>query len=338
MMGIDKDRVCEITKRFRQFHIGVIGDLILDQYIWGHATRISPEAPVPVVKVERKTSTLGGAANVLRNISSLGAKSVAFGVVGDDSAGEEIINLCRKWDIEPTGIVVDGERNTTVKTRLIADHQQVVRIDEEKDSRISLQLAKTLLNDVSTRIKENRLDAIIIEDYNKGVISNFLVKELQTLLNSKKIPIALDPHPQNPLDIKDIKLLTPNRTEAFSLVNEPYAPTILPLENDYKLNDVGNKLINNWSPEILLITLGSAGMALFEATAKPIQIPTAAKEVFDVSGAGDTVIATFTTALLSGASTLEAAMIANHAAGIVVRKVGTVPVDVCDLIDSFSPK
>ena len=336
-MGIDKDRVCEITKRFREFHIGVIGDLILDQYIWGNATRISPEAPVPVVKVERKTSTLGGAANVLRNISSLGAKSVAFGVVGKDRAGEEIVNLCRKWNIEPTGIVVDSERNTTVKTRLIADHQQVARIDEEKDCRISNKLAKTLFDDVSSCIKENRLDAIIIEDYNKGVISNFLLEELQTLLNSKNIPMALDPHPQNPFDLKNIKLLTPNRTEAFSMANEPYTSTVLPLENDYKLNAVGNKLINKWSPEVLLITLGSAGMALFEAAAKPIQIPTAAKEVFDVSGAGDTVIATFTTALLSGASSLEAATIANHAAGIVVRKVGTVPVDVDDLLDSFSP-
>ena len=334
-IAIEKNRIIKIAKQFPEFRIGVIGDLILDRYIWGHATRISPEAPVPIVKVDRKNSALGGAANVLRNIASLGAKPLAFGVIGDDKAGREIVRLCEKWTVDPSGIIVDGERNTTVKTRLIADHQQVVRVDEEIDSAISPQLALTLVRRVSS-LAQKGLDAVIIEDYNKGVISDFLVTELQQFLNSQNIPLALDPHPLNPLKVKGIRLFTPNRAEAFGLAGVLHTATVLPLDDDHALHDVGDKLMDRWSPEILLVTLGSAGMALFEKGAKPIHIPTAAKEVFDVSGAGDTVIATFTVALLAGASALEAAILANHAAGIVVGKVGTVPVDVEVLLKNLS--
>ncbi len=334
---IGRDRVRKITNQFSDFRVAVIGDLILDRYIWGHATRISPEAPVPIVKVDRKTSALGGAANVLRNISSLGAKPLALGVIGDDKAGRDIVRLCEKWDIDPSGIVVDGERNTTVKTRLIADNQQVVRVDDEKDSAIPSELALALSSRVSSLIQSG-LDAVIIEDYNKGVISDFVIGELQSQLNSRNIPIALDPHPMNPLNVKGVKLFTPNRAEAFSLAGAIYAATILPLEDDHNLNDVGRTLMERWSPQFLLVTLGSDGMALFERDAKPIHIPTAAKEVYDVSGAGDTVIATFTTALLAGATALEAAALANHAAGMVVGKVGTVSIDVAGLVKSFTQK
>ena len=336
MIRIERDRLLEITSRCPQLHIGVVGDLMVDRYIWGRATRISPEAPVPIVKVERKNSTLGGAANVLRNIVSLGSRAVAFGVIGDDVSGGELRQLCQRWSINTTGIITDQERGTTVKTRVIADHQQVVRIDDERCNSVSFDIAQALVSKLLANIDENRLDALVVQDYNKGVVSRSLVKQLQSFIESTKIPVALDPHPDNPLELKGMKLFTPNRAEAFSLAGIPYKPTIFPVSDDTELNRVGNLLMKEWSPDVLLITLGSAGMALFEKDTKPLHIPTAAKEVFDVSGAGDTVIATFTMALLAGATPVEAAIIANRAASIVVGKVGTAPVDIETLIESFA--
>jgi D-glycero-beta-D-manno-heptose-7-phosphate kinase len=332
---MDKKRLFEITDNFKRFRIGVVGDLILDRYIWGKATRISPEAPVPIVKAERKTSALGGAANVLRNLSTLKTKPVSFGILGNDVDGRETLQLCRNWNIETKGIVLDSTRQTTVKTRLIADRQQVVRIDDEKDTPIDDACRGELLNRISAALTNGELDALVIEDYHKGVVSNTLVREIQTQADSSGIPLALDPHPGHQLEISGLKLITPNRSEAFTLAGEYFTPTVLPLEEDEKLCKVAARLLSRWSPGILLITLGSEGMALFVGNDEPIHMPTKAREVFDVSGAGDTVIATFITAFLAGADPLEAADISNHAAGIAVGQIGTFPVALEDIHKSF---
>lgn len=333
---MNKIRAHTLINMFPKFHIGVIGDIIFDKYIWGHASRISPEAPVPVVKVQKKTTTLGGAANVLRNLSSLGVKPVGFGIIGDDPDGIELVGLCNTLGIDTEGLIIDSSRITTVKTRLIANNQQVARIDDEIDSHVNNSLTDKLISSITESIKNGKLNALIIEDYNKGVITNSLIAKITKIAHSKCIPVALDPHPGNELKMKGITLLTPNRQEAFALAGEYLTPSVFPIKNDQKLLKVGEKLLSSSVEKMLLITLGSGGMALFEKDKIPIHIPTLAQEVFDVSGAGDTVIATFMSAVLAGAKPLEAATIANHAAGIVVGKVGTVPVDHESLLGSFN--
>ncbi len=332
---MNKSRAHKLINRFSEFHIGVIGDIIFDKYIWGHASRISPEAPVPVVQVQNKTTTLGGAANVLRNLSSLGVQAIGFGIIGADSDGAELTRLCNKSDINTDGLIVDKTRITTVKTRLIANNQQVARIDDEIASHINNELTGKLIASITNSIENGKLDALIIEDYNKGVITNSLISKIIKPAQSRCIPVALDPHPGNELKMKGITLLTPNRQEAFALAGEYLTPSVFPIRDDQKLLKVGDKLLSKSVEKMLLITLGPGGMALFEKGKNPIHIPTLAQEVFDVSGAGDTVIATFMSALLAGAKPLEAAAIANHAAGIVVGKAGTVPVDNKSLLNSF---
>ncbi len=335
-IDLNYEKIQAFADRFKQLKIGVIGDLMLDRYIWGHATRISPEAPVPVVKVAERTATLGGAANVLRNIIGLGATAVGFGVIGDDAAGKDIETISRQHGIRTDGFVVDPSRPTTVKTRLIADHQQVARIDEEIDLAIPEALATTLAARLKKLIASEKLDALIIQDYYKGMITRTLIDTVASICTENKIPMALDPHPGNFLKINGLTVMTPNRAEAFSMVNEYHTAPIEPITADARLHEVGKKIMANWQPDLLLITLGKHGMALYHGVDKPLHIPTVAMEVFDVSGAGDTVIASFITAYAAGASPAEAALISNHAAGIVVGKVGTAPVDIQELLASFN--
>ncbi len=332
---MNKKRIIELSERFADFHIGVVGDLIFDRYIWGHATRISPEAPVPIVKVDRRTEALGGSANVLRNITTLGAQAVAFGVIGEDVDGDAMLRLCTERKINTDGVIRVSDRQTTVKTRLIADRQQIARIDEEKDSPIDGQTADLILDRISTAIRAGKLDAIVIEDYQKGVISLSLAEEIRSLASAAGIRVALDPHPGNSMVLTGLTLVTPNRSEAFALAGRYHSPSVDPVSDDEDLRKVGAALMDLWAPEYLLITLGKDGMVLFTSDSNFTHIATAAKDVFDVSGAGDTVIASFITSLLSGASASEAAEIANHAAGIVVGSVGTVPIEIDALIASF---
>ncbi len=331
-----RDRVNTIAAAISNCSIGVVGDLILDQYIWGHATRISPEAPVPIVKVERKTTTLGGAANVLRNLKSLGAGAQAFGVIGDDAGGIEMLTLCERWGILTPGVVRSADRVTTVKTRLLADNQQVARIDEEIDSQIGDEIAERLRSGVCQQLRSGALAALIAEDYNKGVLSGPFLQHLVALAREHNVPVALDPHPGNRMPIKGLTLITPNRAEAFALTGEFLTPTVLPLSADAGLIRVGARLMVDWAPDILLITLGKDGMAVFQPDKPPHHIPTAAREVYDVSGAGDTVIASFMAAMCGGATALESAELANHAAGLAVAHVGTVSVEMTDIIQTFA--
>ncbi len=307
-------RLKELLRRFSRTEVLVVGDLILDEFIWGGVERISPEAPVPVVWVERESAMPGGAANVAVNVQALGGQARLLGVIGRDPAGERLRQELKDRGLSTEGILVDPTRPTTVKTRVIAHHQQVVRIDREKLHELGVPLLRDLLEFARQRVP--RAGGVIIEDYGKGLIRPALLKPVIGLAKRLNRVIAVDPKEENFSLYRGVTALTPNKKEA-SLAAK------LPIRDQKSLVAAGRKIIQALKPEALLITLGEEGMALFGRDGKdPVRIPTVAREVFDVSGAGDTVIAAFTLARAAGASFLEAATLANAAAGVVVGKVG----------------
>jgi len=322
-----------IAATFESAEIAVVGDLILDVYVWGEASRISQEAPVPVLRVENTTRSLGGAANVARNLASLGAKSAVFGVCGDDANADGMERLLAENGISGDGLARVPGRPTTEKQRVIAGSQQLVRIDYEDVAPVDSEVVARIVSALKRRIEAGEFDAVVIEDYAKGLLSSDTAAEIAAAAGAAGVPVALDPHPGHPLDFDGVDIMTPNKKEAFGLAGIYH--------NDAggdgldRLDEVANIIRNRWNPEHLLITLGAEGVALFERNGGKTIIPTRAREVFDVSGAGDTFIATFTLAIVSGASAVEAAEIANHAAGIVVGKVGTAPATLDELLESF---
>lgn len=329
------ERYVEIIENFKNKRVAVLGDLMLDAYVFGKATRISQEAPVPVVQVKRMQKTLGGAANVMRNIITLGGSSFAYGIVGDDIAGQELKAILSDYGINGDGVIIDQSRQTITKKRVIAGSQQLVRIDYEDVHPASKQIRNQLVEALSKQIENNEVDAVIFEDYAKGLLDSDMLEQLIEVAGRSGVITALDPHPGHPLMVKGLTLMTPNRSEAFGLAGIYCNDPVSPVEQDQGLLNVANVLREEWTAEHLLITLGSQGMALFENSGNRFVIPTRAREVFDVSGAGDTVIAAYTLSLLAGATAVEAAEIANHAAGIVVGKVGTVSVEIEELMKSF---
>lgn len=300
----------EILKRFKGAKILVIGDLILDCYIWGNVNRISPEAPVPIVEVTNDTFMLGGAANVADNIIALGGKATVVGLAGKDRAGDILRGLLNERSIESA--IFEDARPTSIKTRVIAHNQQIVRFDKEDSSRIDSKL----FNSIAAMLKKtiSNHDAVIISDYKKGVISSELVSRVLTVTKAQKKFVAVDPKIGHFHCYKGVSLLTPNLPEASNGAG-------IVIKDDATLIKAGKTLMKKLSANALLITRGEQGMSLFEKE-HVIHIPTVARHVFDVTGAGDTVIAAFTLAHASGASMKEAATIANHAAGIVVGEVG----------------
>lgn len=302
----------KIITNFKNSNILVIGDVMLDEFVWGTVSRISPEAPVPVVWVNRESFMPGGASNVANNIRSLGGKSALGGVIGNDERGKTLSSELAKGGINIEGLIIDDKRPTTLKTRVIAHHQQVVRIDKEKLEPISENIISEIIN--FTKKKINSIDGIVIEDYGKGVIVGRLIKDIVRLAKVHKKIITVDPKEEHFNYYKGVTSLTPNHFEAGSAAN-------IDIKDDKSLKKAGNKLLKELGSETLLITLGENGMCLFEKD-RSTHIPTVAQAVFDVCGAGDTVISAFTLSLCSGASALEAAHIANCAAGIVVGKVG----------------
>ncbi len=311
--------------------VAVVGDLMLDRYVWGKASRISQEAPVPVVRVERDTATAGGAANVARNVVGLGARAAAFGVIGRDPEGKRIHDLLRESGVDVQGVCTAPDRGTTVKTRVIAGNQQVCRIDREQVDPLPAPVREQLLDRLDEALRHDSVDAVILEDYAKGVLTRDFVADLIDRAAAAGVPVALDPHPSHPFDLPGLWLMTPNRSEAFGLAGVYPRPARLPIHRDSALLEVGRRLREHWNPELLLITLGGHGMALFQGNGPPLHIPTQAREVFDVSGAGDTVMASFVLALLAGADPENAARFANCAAGVVVAKVGTAAVSAREL-------
>ena len=328
------------VRRLRRLHASagkmrvlVIGDVMLDQFIWGSVARISPEAPVPVVDFERESYIPGGAANVARNLADLGVSSELFGAVGEDHAATTLKHLLGKNGIGCSGLVGASSRRTSVKTRIVAHRQQVVRVDRETRTDLDAQFNGRLLR----RFEKSLVaaDAVIVADYAKGVVTQPLLDQVKTICRKRGCWLSFDPKPSHPLDLRGLSLLTPNRKEAFEMADLPDPGRAAHPMQDAALQRVAHKLLTDLSPALLLITLGDQGLLLCRRGHESFHIPTVAREVFDVSGAGDTVIASFTLAIAAGASPVEAAILSNHAAGVVVGKLGTATVHPAELVESF---
>lgn len=335
MSPVKTDKLKKIINSFQTQRIAVVGDLILDVYLWGKASRLSQEAPVPVLRVTERTERLGGAANVMCNIVTLGSHAMAYGVTGTDSNAGRLESLMSAEGIDTSSVFQDSSRITTEKQRVIAASQQLLRIDHEDLHEVDRKLRQRLVRNLKKVIAKRGIDAVIFEDYAKGLLDSEMAEEISAAALKAGVLVGLDPHPGHPLDIKNITVMTPNRSEAYGLAGVYHSPSLDEKEADEQLETVAAKIQDRWNPKFLLITLGARGMALFEKGMAPVIIPTMAREVFDVSGAGDTVIAAFSLAVLSGASGIEAAEIANHAAGVVVGKIGTVSVTSEELLSSF---
>lgn len=313
----------DLILRIRGKKILVVGDIIVDHFIWGSVTRISPEAPVPVVNVTKEELLLGGGANVLHNIYSLGAEAVLCGIIGDDEMGGRLQSLLQGLGASTAGLV-KGKRPTTVKTRVVAQGQQVVRFDRERTGEPSEATVAAMGRFIEENVSQ--FDAIIISDYYKGVITRPLMKKLLDCVGEVeketgyKIPVVVDPKPDQTDRFYGATIITPNHLEAEKMSGVSFS-------NTRELKDAAEVLLEKVGCQAVLITRGEAGMALFEKGKELVTIPTTAREVFDVTGAGDTVIATLALGLAAGAQFCEAAALANIAAGVVVGKVGTATVN-----------
>lgn len=331
-----------IISKFHRKKIMVIGDLILDQYIQGHVSRLSPEAPVPVVLQERSFYTPGGAANVAHNLCGLSAQAVLVGKIGDDPEGKILLRELRQKGIDTRGIFIDKTSPTICKTRVIAQHQQVVRIDREK---VEDTPDKFVSDKITNFIRKGMefCDAVILSDYGKGLITPQLVNFVRNLALAKKKIITIDPKVEHFSYYRNVTAITPNLKETENAIRNIKITSTLPekleihfdrLRDNGHIDSAGKELLRYLNLDCLLITLGEHGMRLFEKQKAPVVIKTKAREVYDVSGAGDTVIATFTLGLSAGAKKKEAADLANLAAGIVVGKLGAVAVTKQELLEA----
>jgi D-glycero-beta-D-manno-heptose-7-phosphate kinase len=292
----------------------VIGDIILDVYVWGDVTRISPEAPVPVVEVREETRALGGAANVVHNMVTLGARPLVCGVVGKDREGKEIVGRLKSLGLSTEGVLFDASRPTTVKTRVVARSQQVIRFDQESREALSARSVNKFLRFVEHTIPE--LDVVVVSDYGKGMLTGPLMKGIMGMAKKADVPVAVDPRVSHAAHYRGVDVMTPNHHEAGMLCG-------FEITDDHSLMRAGHLLLETFGCRLVLITRGKDGMSLFETGGQAYHIPTVARKVFDVTGAGDTVIATFSLGLAAALDPKAAAVIANVAAGIVVGEVGT---------------
>lgn len=316
----------QYLQRFPQASILVIGDLILDHYIWGHVSRISPEAPVPVVHVDSESLKLGGAANVFNNILALGGKADLCGVIGSDETGRLLLKELGSKRSGRGGIVIDHERPTTRKSRVIAHNQQVVRYDVEQRDELKKSLQQRILRYVESRARE--LSCLVVSDYAKGVVTTTLMSELTRLASLRRIPVVVDPKVEHFGYYKGATVITPNHLEATQAAG-------VHGDNDQTIDQAGAIIRQRLGCESVLITRGEKGMSLYEADGVSWHIPTQARQVYDVTGAGDTVIGTLALALSTGAPMREAAQLANQAAGIVVGMVGTATVSAQQLSEAL---
>jgi len=318
VINFNHHRFSELKKKFKSKKIVVIGDMMLDTYLWGEVRRISPEAPVPVVEIGNEIYRFGGAANVALNIQKLGGTPIPIGVVGKDNDGIIFSSLLKEINIQDEGIIIDETRPTTAKTRVIADNQHVVRIDRESKE----YLNRKNVNRIYDYLREisNTIDGIILQDYNKGVLSSALIERITGLAKSKKILVTVDPKFNNFFNYKNVTVFKPNRKEAEDVLG-------IKIKTDEDVKLAGKKLLEKLKAKYVLLTLGEEGIAVFEKGRAEKRMPTQAKKVADVSGAGDTVISTLSMALASGASIYEASYLANYAAGIVCEEVGIVPIE-----------
>jgi rfaE bifunctional protein kinase chain/domain len=331
---MNRDRVATLTRAFAGKRILVIGDLMLDEFLWGKVSRISPEAPVPVVEIVREECFPGGAANVARNLAEFSKHVRILGVTGQCAQAGRLKKLLTSDGINIDAVQSHACYQTIVKTRIIARQQHVVRIDREKKLRLHPEHAAAALDQIEALLPQ--IDAIIVEDYGKGLLAQPFAEAICDLANRAGKILAVDPNPHNLLAWRHVSVIKPNRAEAFASAGLPPTEPIDPPTADTALLEAGQVLSQKWDADNLLITLGEQGVLLFRHDAPPYHAPTRAREVFDVSGAGDTVIALYTLALSAGATPAEAAEIANHASGIVVGKLGTATVTPAELLASFA--
>ena len=326
MTQITKTRASEILQTLRERKVLVLGDVMLDEFVWGDVTRISPEGPVPVVDVRRESVHLGGAANVLANLIALGAHGWVVGVVGNDAAGERLRDELRQLNSHGDGsVVVDETRRSTTKTRIVAHNQLVVRADRESRAPISSNLEEQIVSRLKEKLEQ--ADAFVVSDYDKGVVTPRILREILPLAY-KRVPVLIDPKLRNFNSYRPATLVTPNHLEALRMSNTED-------HSDDGSHDAATIIQQKLGCDAVLITRGDRGMMLLEAGSQPVYVETAAREVYDVTGAGDTVIAALAGALAAGASMIEAAALANHAAGVVVGKVGTATATASELLGTF---
>jgi len=321
-------RLEQILERASRARVLVAGDVMLDEFVWGRVGRISPEAPVPVVEVERETEYAGGAANVVRNLRGFASNVAVMGVVGTDAAAQRVCDLLRNDGIDVSAVQSCANRPTTVKTRIIARHQQIVRVDREQCAPPSEQVRSAALDQLAGMLPTT--DALILSDYGKGFLSPEFALALCAEATAAAKCVTADPNPNNPVPWNSVTAVKPNRAEAFRAAGMDHR-----VSDPVALDDVAEELLRQWNTEMLLITLGEEGMLLAQRDGTRYHTPSRAREVFDVSGAGDTAMALFTLALAAQAAPWEAAEIANHASSVVVGKLGTATLTPAELIASF---
>ncbi len=325
-MPLKPERIEDITTRMGHGTIVILGDIMLDEYLLGTVSRISPEAPVPVVEITSSKILLGGAANVAANIRALGDEPILIGTVGEDEKSVTLRHLLSEKGISANYLVSDPTRKTTLKTRIIANSQQVVRADREDRHELEPDIQRTVIErflSVSDRVR-----ALIVSDYGKGVITESLLEEIIGICNKRNIFVAVDPKETHFNNYRKVSVITPNHHEAGFAYGRR-------ITTEKDLIEVGNGLLKRLEAKSILITRGADGMSLFQESAAPVHIPTFARAVYDVTGAGDTVIATFVSAICAGADLVEASIISNTAAGITVRQVGTATVSLKQLCDEL---
>jgi len=324
-MSIQKNRLNEIKKNFVNKKIAVVGDMMLDSYTWGDVKRISPEAPVPVIEVSDEFNRFGGAANCAFNIIKLKGVPLPVGIIGNDFNGDIFTSLVKAADMNGEGLIVDAKRPTTAKLRVIARDQHVVRVDKESKEYIHRELQNKIYDILLKNI--NSIDGIILQDYNKGVLTPALIKKIIALANKKKKLITVDPKFNNFFSYKNVTVMKPNRKEAEDVLG-------MKIRNEEDLNEAGKKLLTKLNAKYVLLTLSEEGIAIFEKGKDVKRMPTKARIVADVSGAGDTVISTLTMALAAGADIMEATYLANYAGGLVCEEVGIVPIELDNLFET----
>ncbi len=327
MVNLSVKRLSTLKNHFKNLKIAIVGDMMLDCYFWGDVKRISPEAPVPVVEVGNEFYRFGGAANVALNILKLGGIPFPVGVIGYDNYGTIFKSLVTEANISEEGIIIDEERPTTAKTRVIADSQHVVRIDKESKDYLGRKVQMKVVDYLEKNIEN--FDGIILQDYNKGVLTSSLIEKIIQLANKNKVLITVDPKFNNFFHYKNVTVFKPNRKEAEDVLG-------MRIRSDEDITLAGKKILEKINVKYLLLTLGEDGIAVFEKGKDTKKMGTKARKVADVSGAGDTVISTLTMALAAGADILEASYLANYAGGIVCEEVGIIPIELGKLFDTVS--
>lgn len=324
MKKAKRESLLKILADIQNIQIVVVGDLLLDRYVWGRVDRISPEAPVPVVEEVRREDRLGGAGNVVRNLTQLGAKPVVCGVVGDDIEGRSIFELFEESGADTRSILIDKERPTVLKTRVVAHTQQVVRIDRELRDVIRPEFQGKLTQGLRQALTDSK--AVIVSDYGKGVVSPTLLESLGDMHRQGEVgfatrPVFVDPHPANYAHYRYMSIGKPNKKEAEAAARRE----IQSIDDAFSVAD---QLATQWNAEVMVISLGEQGLIVLERdTEEALHLETMAQEVFDVSGAGDTVTAVYTAAIAVGAGVVNAGILANIAAGLVVSEVGTAAIN-----------